>query len=179
MAQLAARAVAQLVVFCGIDFLEYEGIGIAVRQPHPVGQVAALPESAGAEEPQAGRVAHGNMHIELVQMQESEGILHEGFERIAAQPLAGAGRVDEQSDGGPPVGGVVVEAVDESHSLEAVAPYNHQSQLVVAGDVGRVILNIAFEQVARQRRYGAAMLPQRGIVFPAVEDVEVFGFESP
>ena len=150
-----------------------------MRQPYPVAQQSALDKSAGSEKGEAGRVAGGNVGIQLVQVQKVQGIFYEGIEGVAAEAPAGISGVDEYADCGFAVGGVVVEAVDRSYGFGVAFGGDDEPQLVVPGNVGGIVLDILFEQEAGERGDGIAVYPQRGVVFPAVECLEVFGFDRP
>lgn len=129
------------------------------------------------EEADAGGVGDGDLAVELMEEEVAGGVVDQLAEGGGAVADAAERAVDEDADAGALVDGVVVEEVDAPHGAGAVD--GDEAELAGGGDAveGRPE-EIVGEAVSGEGDVLGAGVPDGGVVFPAVDEVDIFRFEG-
>ena len=131
------------------------------------------------EQREAVLVVGGDNAVQLVQVQMAGGKILNGAKHGGAVAFVALIAVDDDADGCSPVEGVEVVEVDATHRRAAVA-VGHQAQLSRGVDVAAAaFVDETLQRLSRERLVRRADGPRRGIVFPAVDGIDVGGLHGP
>ena len=89
-----------------------------------------------------------------------------------------AGSVDQDADAGPGIIGVEIEQIDRTDGASVGLRFDDQSQLAGFVDVATLVFDKALEHIFGKRRNGVAHPPNIRIIFPLIENVDIFGFQA-
>ena len=129
------------------------------------------------EQAEGGLVGSRNGCIELVEVEKMATIVNEQAEGLGRIAFAAIGCKDDDAYFGSPMARFEVGKVYHSNGLSAYR-LDDEAELAVGVDVGGGAEKVIAEALARQGLVGCADMPQGGVVFDAVEEFEVVGFEG-
>lgn len=145
----------------------------------PFAFAAALGESCAAEQNPARRIVGRYVAPQLMQTERLLRIAAENAEGVGGEsPPPVAAVVNQNADAGAQVAGFEFEEIQQPHSA-AVERLDDQSQLPNGIEIEPLFVQKPSKGETRKGRDRSADAPDRRVVLPSVEQVEVFGFESP
>ena len=150
---------------------------IVLTIEEPVGYSHGRGVTHLSEKRQRGFVALINIDIELMEVEDTTGIVAYLMERGGGITLPAEVVEDDKTEFGTTVGGIEIDKVDNADSL-SLGVVDHHPYLTVGIDVIGDVGHIVVEHIAGIRYVRRADVPEADIVLDAIEQVEVFGLDG-
>ena len=144
----------------------------------PIRDVCRLSIAHLTEETKRGLVALVDIDIELMQVEDTTGVVVNLLERGGGISLPTVVIEDDKTELSPTIGRIEADEVDDTDGL-SLGVVNHHPNLTIGidiiGDMGHIIV----EHITGIGHVRSSDVPKADVVLDAIEQVEILGFDSP